>query len=76
MENRCNRLDALSTARSGVASLCTCGDAPERELDAGMQLHRVVTEISVSATWATSRGEECLAKRFRHTIASVEPDAI
>src|SRR5438105_15647276 len=76
MENRCNRLDALRTARSGAASICTCGDSRQRELDAGEQPHRVVTDISVSATWATSRGTVCVGTRLRHTIAGRKPGAI
>src|SRR5437868_9438370 len=76
MENRCNRLDALRTARSGAASSCTCGDSRQRELDAGEQPHRVVTDISVSATWATSRGTVCVRTRLRHTIAGRKPGAI
>src|SRR5881409_1774535 len=46
--------------QSGASGPPTQIEAPERELDTGAQPHRVVTDISVSATWATGRGTQCL----------------
>jgi hypothetical protein len=74
VENRCSRLDALRTARSGAASVCTRGDAPERELDAGAQPHRVVTDIRISVTPGDSPNTERLARRLGHALSGLEPD--